>query len=144
MQPIVFSLLAMAFYALEISITDWRLTNLSPRLLTACYAVGVAVFSLTALFLTQEKISNPTGRQSIWILLMVMASFFAASAHFQALHLKAGALQLTLIYCMLPVAASLYTAVFEHKFPSFQMIVAWILASLSLYLIATTRPIQLS
>ncbi|MSR87329.1 hypothetical protein EXS70_04135 [Candidatus Peribacteria bacterium] len=143
MQPLFFSLLAMAFYALEISITDWRLTNLSPRLLTACYSVGVAIFSISALFLTHEKISNPSGRQSIWIILMVIASFFAASAHFQALHLKAGALQLTLIYCLLPVAASLYTAIFEHKFPSIQMVAAWVLAGISLYLIATARPVQL-
>ena len=74
---------------------------------------------------------------------MVIASFFAASAHFQALHLKAGALQLTLIYCLLPVAASLYTAIFEHKFPSIQMVAAWVLAGISLYLIATARPVQL-
>ncbi len=139
MSSLMFSIMAMAFYALEISLTDWKLTNLSPRFVTACYALGVATFSIVTLFISKETFIPPTGRQSIFLILMVMASFLAASTHFQALHMGAGALQLTLMYCLLPVMASIYIAIFEWKFPSVQMVFAWILAGCALYLVATAQ-----
>ncbi len=139
MNSIIFSTLAMAFYALEIFLTDWKLTSLSPRFVTACYSLGVATFAIVSLFVAREEFTAPTARQSIFIVLMIVASFLAASFHFQALHLKAGAIQLTIIYCLLPVMASLYSAIFKWELPSIQMIFAWILAFCALLLIATTQ-----
>ena len=58
---VIFSLIAITFYALEISITDWQLSKLSPRLVVACYAVGVAIFALLSLVFAKDiKMPGPT------------------------------------------------------------------------------------
>lgn len=129
----------MAFYALEISITDWKLTNISPRLLTLLYSVGVAIFSLISLILAKETHAIPDLRQSIFILLMIFASFVAASAHFQALTIGTGAVRLTMVYMLLPVVATFYMFILKSEVPGFRYILAWIFAGIALYLISTVK-----
>lgn len=131
--------IAMLFYALEITITDLKLTSLPPKFITACYAVGMAIFSLTTLFFYKTSIVTPDLKQSSFIFLMIVASFIAASSHFQALHQNVGTLTLTMAYSLMPVAAALFTAIFEHKFPSLQIVVAWLLGGGALYLIGTAK-----
>lgn len=129
--------LAMLFYALEIAVTDWKLSNISPRLLTLCYALGVAICAGISLCFGHEEIRGPQGRQWLFVILMVFASFIAASTHFQALHEQSGAVRLTMFYCLLPVAASLYMAMFKGEVPSIRTFAAWIAAALALYLISS-------
>jgi drug/metabolite transporter (DMT)-like permease len=133
------SFLAMAFYALEIVLTEWQLTNLSPRLLTFLYSTGVALFALSTLFLARETHSLPTSKESIFVLLMVFCSFLAASAHFQALTTGTSAVKLSMFYALMPVMASIFAAILEHKYPSLHLFFAWILASAALYLVAIAK-----
>ena len=140
-SPVGFCLLAMAFYALEIAITDWQLSRLEPKLVTFLYAAGVALFAGIRLAIG-ERTPLPTGRQWLFVALMIVASFLAASAHFQALHERAGAVVLTLSYCLMPVAASVYMALFTGLVPDFRTVAAWLLAAIALALLATapSRP----
>jgi drug/metabolite transporter (DMT)-like permease len=133
----LFCTVAMLFYALEIAVTDWKLSNISPRLLTLCYALGVAICSGISLCFGQEEIRGPQGKQWIFVLLMVLASFVAASSHFQALHEQSGAVKLTMFYCLLPVAASIYVAMLKGELPNARIMVAWPIAALALYLVSS-------
>jgi drug/metabolite transporter (DMT)-like permease len=133
----IFCAIAMVFYALEISITDWKLTQVSPRLLTFCYSLGVATCAGVSLLFLKE-IRAPEGQQWLFIVAMVAASFVAAWAHFAALNLHAGAVQLTLFYSLMPVAASAFTAFFKGELPSLRMVLAWAAAALALYLMSSS------
>jgi drug/metabolite transporter (DMT)-like permease len=131
--------LAMAFYGLEISVADWKLTRISPRLLTFCYALGVAVLAgIGLLFHWPETI--PCGKEWAFVGMMIVASFVAALAHFAALHEGAGAVSLTLVYCLLPVVASLFAAVFNGELPTVRLVLAWAAAAVALALISGNRP----
>lgn len=133
------SFLAMMLYALETSITEWKLTNLSPRLLTLMYSVGVALFSLVTLILARETHSLPDAKQSIFVILMVLTSFLAANAHFQALTSGTSAVVLSMFYALMPVFSSIFMAIFKHQMPSLQLFLAWILATSALFLVSTTK-----
>jgi drug/metabolite transporter (DMT)-like permease len=133
---ISYCLVAMAFYALEIAITDWQLSGLPPRLVTFLYAIGVATCAGVRL-LFEDRLVAPTGRQWIFVGLMVAASFLAATAHFEAIHRQAGAVVLTLAYCLMPVAASIYMALFAGRLPTLRTAIAWVIAALALYVLAT-------
>ena len=133
------SLLAMAFYSLEIALTDWKLSAFSPRLLTFLYSTGVAVFALVTLVLARETHSMPDAKQSIFVFLMIFASFVAASAHFQALTTGTSAVTLSLTYAFMPVMASFFMAIFKFQLPSLQLVSAWILSIAALYLVGTAK-----
>lgn len=136
---VTYCMIAMAFYALEIAVTDWKLTSISPRLLTLCYALGVAICAAVSLSMQSIEIKMPQGNQWIFVLLMIAASYIAASAHFNALTEQSGAVMLTMFYCLMPVAASLYMAIFKWELPSFRMVAAWLVAALALYLLSTSE-----
>jgi drug/metabolite transporter (DMT)-like permease len=133
------SIVAMAFYALEIAITDWKLAEISPRLLTFFYSLGVAIFSLGSIIFAKEAPALPDFKQSIFVALMVLASFIAASAHFHALASGTGAIKLTMVYMLLPVAAAFYMFIFKHEFPDSRIILAWVLSVVALYLLSTAK-----
>lgn len=136
------SIIAMAFYALEIAITDWKLSAISPRLLTFFYSAGVAVFSLGSIIYAREMHAAPDGKQSAFIILMILASFIAASAHFQALTTGTSAVKLTMVYMLLPVAASFYIFLFKQQLPDIKIIFAWLLSAIALYLLSTAKTIS--
>lgn len=131
--------LAMVFYGLEISVADWKLTRISPRLLTFCYALGVATLAGVGLLVDWPE-TVPRGKEWSFVGLMVLASFVAALAHFAALHEGAGAVSLTLVYCLLPVVASLFAAVFKGEIPTLRLVLAWVAAAVALALISGNRP----
>ncbi|MFA6039410.1 MAG: EamA family transporter [Candidatus Peribacteraceae bacterium] len=133
------SLLAMVFYSLEIALTDWKLSSISPRLLTFLYSTGVAIFALLTLILARETHSMPDTKQSVFVFLMIFSSFVAASAHFQALTTGTSAVTLSLTYAFMPVMASIFIAIFKFQFPSLQLIFAWILSIAALYLVGTAK-----
>lgn len=133
----LFCTLAMLFYAMEIALTDWKLSSISPRLLTLCFSLGVAICTAVMLAIGGEKVRMPDGYQWAFVLLMIAASFIAALAHFEALNRQAGAVMLTMFYCLMPVAASFYMALFKRECPSFRVVLAWIVAALALYLLST-------
>ncbi len=138
------ALIAMAFYALEISITDQKLSSISPRLLTLIYASGVALFSFLSLVVQPEQTGAPSANQLGFISLMILASFIAASAHFEALHSGIGTAKLTLAYAFLPVAGALHSVVFRKEIPSLGLVLAWCFAVAALYLVSVSKPIPLS
>lgn len=133
-----FCILAMLFYALETSITDWKLTRVSPRVLTLCYALGVAICAAVSLIFTKD-VQLPQGSQWGFVVLMIGASFIAASSHFAALHHDSGAVMLTMFYCLMPVSAALFTAIFKLEVPNWRVVVAWLIAAIALYLISTAK-----
>ena len=133
----LFCTLAMLFYALEIALTDWKLANISPRLLTLFYAIGVAVCAAVTLSIGHEKIRMPEGNQWLFVFLMIVASFIAAETHFAALNSQSGAVTLTMFYCLMPVAASFYMAIFKWELPNVRVILAWLVAAFALYLLST-------
>lgn len=133
-----FCVLAMVFYALETSIADWKLAKVSPRVLTLCYALGVAICAGISLLFTKEQ-TIPHGSQWVYVILMVGVSFVAALSHFAALHHESGAVTLTMFYCLMPVAATLFMALFKQQLPSWRLVVAWGIAALALYLVSTGK-----
>lgn len=135
----MFCLLAMLFYALETSITDWKLAKVSPRVLTLCYAIGVAICAAVSLIFAKD-VKVPEGSQWTFVVLMILASFVAASSHFAALNQDAGAVKLTMFYCLMPVAASLFMAVFKQELPSWRVVAAWFVAAFALYLVSSGKP----
>ncbi len=86
----LFCALAMLFYALEIALTDWKLSSISPRLLTLCFSLGVAICAAITLVIDHEKIVMPQGWQWAFILLMIAASYIAALAHFKTVRSLTG------------------------------------------------------
>ena len=135
----IYCMLAMAFYALEIAVTDWKLTSVSPRFLTLCFSLGVAVCAAISLSIGKAEIKMPQGWQWSFVLLMIAASFVAALAHFKALNEQSGAVMLTMFYCLMPVMASLYMALFKWELPNLRVVVAWLVAALALYLLSTSE-----
>lgn len=129
----------MAFYALEIAITDAQLTAIPPRLITLYYSAGVAVFALISLLISREPITAPSTNTGIFLTLMILSSFIAASAHFEAINQGIGTARLTLAYAFLPVAGAVYTAILKKEIPSMNLIVACVLAALALYLVSITQ-----
>lgn len=130
--------LAMLFYGLEIAVADWKLAHIHPRVLTFCYALGVACCAGVALLF----IDNPTlprGKDWTWVGLMVLASFVAALSHFAAITGRAGAVTLTLFYALLPVVAALFGGLVRGEWPSARMILAWALGAAALVLLATDQ-----
>ena len=135
----IYCMVAMAFYALEIAFTDWKLTSVSPRFLTLCFSAGIAICAAVSLCVKRQEIKMPHGWQWSFILLMVAASYVAALAHFKALNEQAGAVMLTMFYCLMPVAASLYMALFQWELPKFRTVAAWLIAAVALYLLSTSE-----
>lgn len=133
------SIVAMAFYALEIAITDWKLSSISPRLLTLFYSLGVALFSLASILIARGNHAMPDMKQMGFVVLMILASFIAASAHFHALTTGTGAIKLTMVYMLLPVAASFYMFIFKLQIPDLKIVAAWALSVVALYLLSTAK-----
>ncbi len=139
-KAMIFSLMAMLFYAVEIVTTDLKLSSMNPRLTTFFYATGVGMLSGISLLLFPIKETDWPKGSSVWIFigLMVAASFIAATAHFFALHEKSGAAVMTTYYALLPVTASALIFTFSsHELPSLRMVLAWILATIAIYLVTT-------
>ena len=134
---VLFSTMAMLFYALEIAIADWKLSDVSPRLLTLLYSSGVATYAAISLLISHDSVKAPEGYQWIFIAILITSSFIAAVSHFEALNHESGAVMLTLFYCLMPVAASFYMALFKREMPGMRVIVAWLIAGLALYLLST-------
>ncbi len=138
------ALIAMAFYALEIAITDFKLSAISPRLLTLMYSVGVATFAFISLIFNPARVGAPHANQMSFIASMIIVSFIAASAHFYAINQGIGTTRLTLVYALLPVAGSLYILILKRELPSWNLIIAYILAAIALYLVSKTyNPIEI-
>ncbi len=134
-----FSILAMAFYALEIAITDAKLTMIPPRLITLYYSAGVALFAVISLVISREPITAPSSGVAVFLVLMILASFIGASAHFEAINQGVGTARLTLVYAFLPVAGAVYSAILKKELPSLNLIAACVLAALALYLVSITQ-----
>ncbi|MSR67882.1 hypothetical protein EXS65_03620 [Candidatus Peribacteria bacterium] len=132
-------IIAMMFYALEIAITDMKLSALPPRLTTLYYSSGVAFFALISLLVSREEITAPNSSVSVFVGLMILSSFIAANAHFESISQGIGTARLTLVYAFLPVAGALYSAMFKRELPSLNLIAACALAGLALYLVSTTQ-----
>lgn len=135
---IFFCLMAVGFYSIEIVISDWKLSHISPRFLTLCYAIGIGFFALASIFqLKPGQVVLPHGKDWIFILLMIIASFGGAVSHFAALNKSSGAVLLAIYYTLLPVGASVLVYIFRGGFPSIKLILAWILAAAATILLST-------
>lgn len=134
-----FAIVAMAFYALEIAITDARLSSVPPRMITLYYSAGVALFAFISLLVSREQITAPTASTSTFLVLMILASFVAASAHFEAINQGIGTARLTLVYAFLPIAGAVYSAIFKKEVPSVNLVIACLLAGVALYLVSITQ-----
>ena len=133
------AILAMAFYALEIAITDLKLGTISPRLMTLYYSSGVAIFALVSLLISREQITVPSGTTTWFVILMILSSFVAATAHFIAIHEGLGTARMSLAYAFLPVAGALYISFFKRELPSWNLILACVLAGIALYLVSSSE-----
>ena len=143
-NALFFSLIAMVFYATEIVVTDLKLGKVSPKLLTILYSGGVMAcaiaYFLFSYFTSEEETRLPTGNEWWYVVLMVAASFIAASAHFYALNQRATAVVMCTFYALLPVTASLLVFVFsKRELPSWKVILAWVLAAVAVYLVASEK-----
>ena len=67
---------------------------------------------------------------------MILASFVAAVAHFAALHAGAGAVVLTLCYCLLPVVASVFGVLAKGECPESRLVLGWVAAVVALVLVS--------
>ncbi|MEQ1849144.1 MAG: EamA family transporter [Candidatus Peribacteraceae bacterium] len=130
------AILAMAFYALEITITDLKLGHVPAQLLTFLYASGVAIFALVNMLSHKETLTMPNAATWGFVATMVFVSFVASSAHFQALHDGIGTAKLTIAYAFLPVVGAVYVALLKKEMPSVNLILACVLAGISLYLVS--------
>ena len=135
-NSVALCILAMTFYALEIALTDWKLSKISPKAITLFYALGVATLAGINLIFAKE-IKFPQGTEWGFTALMVVVSFVAALAHFAAIHNGCGAV--TMFYCLMPVVASLFSVLFKLESPDWRTAAAWILAVLALYLASTGK-----
>lgn len=135
-KALVFCTVAMVCYGLEIAVADWKLTRLSPRLLTFCYALGVAACAGLSLLFSRDRPALPVGPEWMFLGLMILASFAAALAHFAALHARAGAVVLTLCYCLLPVVASVFGVVVKGEVPTAKLALGWVAAVIALILVS--------
>ena len=72
-------------------------------------------------------------------ILMIIASFVAATAHFFAIHNNAGAIALTMFYSVMPVIASIFIFIFRGDTPSPLMIVSWVFAAISLLFLSIAQ-----
>lgn len=133
------AIIAMAFYALEIAITDAKLGSIPPKLITLYYSAGVAMFALVSLLISKEQVAAPSSSVSFFIFLMILASFIAATAHFEALNQGIGTAKLTLAYAFLPVVGSLYSIVLKKEFPTWNLLLAWCFAATALYLVSMSQ-----
>lgn len=139
-HALLLSLVAMLFYATEIVVTDLKLSRVTPRLLTVLYSGGVLICALIHLLWSRQEIKMPEGREWWFVLLMILASFIAASAHFAALNQRATATVMCTFYMLLPVAASLLVFLFARRgLPSWKMMAAWILAAAAVYLVVSEQ-----
>ena len=144
-SALFFSLVAMMFYATEIWITDIKLGNVSWRLLVVLYSGGVAVcgtlFLLAGLLLfNMEPLVWPQDKEWRWVALMIGASVIAASGHFIALNLHAGAVTMCTFYCLLPVTASFLDYFFGRgEKPSWMLLTAWVLAICAVLLVMVDK-----
>lgn len=141
-NPHTLCALAMLFYSIEIVTTDLRLRNIHPRLITACYSGGVflcaIIFLLVQARAKHETIIFPTRIQWGYIVLMVGASFIAATTHFMALNREVGAVQLALYYALLPVMCAAIEAIFGGELPSVRVVMGWVFAVIALWCVAGT------
>jgi drug/metabolite transporter (DMT)-like permease len=137
-KALLFCTIAMIFYGLEISVADWKLSKVSPRVLTLCYSLAVAVFAGLSLVFARGQV-GPAGSEWTFVGLMVLASFVATVGHFAALNEGAGAVVLAMFYCLLPVVASLFAAVFKGEAPSLRLVLAWLAAVTSLVLVTGSK-----
>lgn len=102
-------------------------------------ACAIAYF-LFSYFTSEEETRLPTGNEWWYVVLMVAASFIAASAHFYALNQRATAVVMCTFYALLPVTASLLVFVFsKRELPSWKVILAWVLAAVAVYLVASEK-----
>lgn len=141
---IALSFVAMLFYASEIVITDLKLGNVSPSVLTVLYSGGVALIGIAWLIInsgrSKEPLIYPSGKEWIFVGLMIAVSFVAASTHFAALHKHTGAAVMCIFYSLLPVTASILIFIFSNREPpSWKMIIAWVLAGIAVYLVASDK-----
>ncbi len=133
----VLCVIAMFFYAAEISVTDHQLKGIHPRFLTLLYSGGVFVLTLIWLIQSRPEVQMPTAKQWTFVVLMVGASVIAAHAHFQALHKDAGAVTLTMYYCLLPVVATLIDVAVKQELPEWRTILGWVLGVAALYCVTS-------
>lgn len=139
---LIYALVAMAFYAVEIVITDLQLGKIPARVVTLMYATGVAILAGTSLLIFPEKeFVWPSRKEWGFVVLMVIVSFVAATTHFLALHNKAGSTTMGAYYSLLPVTAALLIYFFakEQQLPSWRMVLAWVLGAIAIYLVSTEK-----
>jgi drug/metabolite transporter (DMT)-like permease len=129
-------LLAAAFYAGEMVITDNRLTKMSPVVLTFLTSLGMTVFTLCLMVYDHSywaQIKTATTHEWYGIGLLVLACCLGALCHYGSLHKDTGATMLALFYVLLPV----FAAAMKFEKPTPKMIFAWILAGVSCYIAST-------
>lgn len=128
--------LAMVCYGLEIAVADWKLSHVSPRVLTLCYSFGVG--SCAAILVAGSGGQRwPQGREWGWTAVMAGLSFLAAFAHFAAIAGNVGAAGMTLVYSLLPIVAAAFSAIVRGELPTTRSAIAWALATAALVLEAT-------
>jgi drug/metabolite transporter (DMT)-like permease len=133
------AIVAMAFYAIEITIADLKLSHIPPQLMTFFYASGIAVISFISVISNRENFVRPDAVSVGFILLMIFVSFIAASAHYQSIYEGIGSARLSLAYACLPVTSLVLVTIIKKEIPSFNLILACILAGIALYLVSLSH-----
>lgn len=133
-----FAIIAMSFYALEIAISDLKLSDISPRLLTFYYSLGVAICALVSMILNHDSIVLPAKNSFVFVIIMILASFVAATAHFYAISSGVGTSKLSLTYAFMPVAGIILMLIFRRELPTLEIVIGCILAVVALYLVTAS------
>lgn len=133
-----FAIIAMGFYALEIAISDLKLSAISPRLLTFYYSLGVAICAFISMILNHDSIVLPVKNSIIFVIIMVITSFIAATAHFYAISSGVGTSKLSLTYAFMPVAGIILMLLFRRELPTLEIVIGCVLAVVALYLVTAS------
>lgn len=134
-----FAIIAMGFYALEIAISDLKLSEISPRLLTFYYSLGVAICALISMILNHDSVVLPAKNSIVFVIIMVLTSFVAATAHFYAISSGIGTSKLSLAYAFMPVTGIILMLIFRKELPSLEIIIGCVLAVVALYLVSANE-----
>ena len=133
-----FAIIAMSFYALEIAISDLKLSDISPRLLTFYYSLGVAICALISMVLNNDSIVFPAKHNIVFLMILILSSFVGATAHFYAINGGIGTSKLSLTYAFMPVAGIILMLIFRRELPTLEIVIGCILAVVALYLVTAS------
>jgi len=141
-KAIVCALLATFCYTGDTVITDAKLAKVNTWVVTFLMGVVALVISSAVLAfyrITNKEIEMPNVGQLGWLAAFLLLSYFADVFHFTAMQNHIGVVPLCFAYALMPVIGAVYEAFFKGQLPDARTTIAWLLGTISIWLILS-RP----